>query len=178
MIPWFELKVVIFGPITIQVWGFFVAFGIAFSTLMLARRVKKMGIEQESVYDFVLWIILGSMIGARLIHIGLYEPMTYIQHPAEIFKIWHGGLSSFGGFLGAAVAIWFFLKRKGTQWLSGISFKDFSGIATVPLLVGWLIGRFGCVMIHDHPGIACNCLLAVNNPDQPFLELEPKVAGR
>lgn len=171
MFPWFQYTSFSLGPLTIQVWGLFIALGIGIGSVLLAKRAKAFGIAADDVYDFALWTIIGSLIGARIVHILFYDPVTYIENPLEIIRVWHGGMSSFGGFLGAAVGIWAHHKRKGTVWLKSMTLRAYAELATLPLLTGWLIGRMGCVMIHDHPGIACNCALAVNHPEQPFLDM-------
>lgn len=171
MIPWFELHVVSIGPVPIQVWGFWVALGVLVGTLWLAKRAQRAGMNRDRVYDLALWILLGSFIGARVFHVAFYEPAFYVAHPGEVLKVWQGGLSSFGGFVGAATAIWLFIKKHGHAWLGKYAFVQFVDLAVLPLLAGWLIGRIGCVMIHDHPGAPCDCLLAFNHPDGPFLDM-------
>ncbi|PIR74855.1 MAG: hypothetical protein COU35_00060 [Candidatus Magasanikbacteria bacterium CG10_big_fil_rev_8_21_14_0_10_47_10] len=172
MIPWFEYHIVQLGPIPIQVWGFWVATGIVVATMLLARQLKKQyGIDPVHVTDIATYLVVAGFLGARVFHIVLYEPAFYASNPLEIIKIWHGGLSSFGGFAGALVGLWIFKKRKGFAWLKKISFIEFVDQAAQMLLLGWMIGRIGCVMIHDHPGIACDCVFALNNPNGPRLDM-------
>lgn len=63
-------------------------------------------IERLSLYAFV-----GMVIGARLGHALFYDLSYYIQNPIEVLMVWHGGLSSHGGFAGLLIAIWLFLKQ-------------------------------------------------------------------
>lgn len=171
MIPWFEFKTASIGFLTVQVWGFFVALGIIIGVLWLLNRIKKEKIQEKGFLDFVTWILLGAFIGARVVHIVFYEPSFYLSNPFEIIKVWHGGLSSFGGFIGAAVSALIFSKKRGMGWLNKVSKKDFLNLGTLPFLTGWIVGRVGCVMIHDHPGMPCNCMLSLNHPDKPFLDM-------
>ncbi len=171
MLPWFELTTVYIGPIPLQVWGFWVALGFVLSTVILTKRLKPFGIKADHVLDFCIWLLVGGFIGARVFHVVFYEPTFFIQNPGELLKIWHGGLSSFGGFAGAAAGFWLFKKRRGFGWMKKLSpmglFDQFSFAA----LYGWMIGRVGCFMIHDHLGVPCDCALALNKPDGPRLDM-------
>ncbi len=168
MIPWFQYTVVYIGPIPIQVWGFFVALGMVVSILLLRNMAKQQGLRPELFLDYAVWMIIGGIIGARLFHIVFYEPMFFLSNPIEVFKIWHGGLSSFGGLTGAAVAFYVYRRWKDTQKLPLLQMTDILSFAAI---YGWIVGRIGCFMIHDHLGKPCNCFLAINGPDQPRLDM-------
>lgn len=59
-----------------------------------------------------LYIILGTVIGARLGHFVFYEhPIQYLQDPLQFFRVWEGGLASHGGAIGVIVALIFFSWR-------------------------------------------------------------------
>ncbi len=171
MIPWFEQHVWQIGPVPVQVWGFFVALGMVVGTWMLIRALHGK-VKEEQVMDLALWLVIGGIIGARIAHVALYEPGYYVANPAELFKIWHGGLSSFGGFIGSFVSALIYKRTKGKEWMKVIQWPDILSLGTIPFLSAWMIGRVGCVMIHDHPGVACDCFLALNNPQKgPILDM-------
>ena len=72
--------------------------------------------------------------------------------------IWHGGMSSIGGFVGAAVfGVWYLRRKKVDIW-------RFADAVAFGLPVGWMIGRIGCFLIHDHPGTLTDFVLAVREP--------------
>jgi len=171
MLPWFEFTTVNIGPIPLQVWGFWVALGFVLTSTLLVKRLKPFGIKGELVLDLCMWLLLGGFIGARIFHVVLYEPAFFLQHPAELLKIWHGGLSSYGGFVGAAFAFFVFKKRRGLAWLKQMTLTGLFDHVSFAALYGWMTGRVGCFMIHDHLGVPCDCLLALNKPDGPRLDM-------
>lgn len=64
--------------------------------------------------DRLCWfVVAGTVIGARLGEVFFYEWPYFEQHPEEIFKVWHGGLSSHGGVLGVMIALFCFTKYMG-----------------------------------------------------------------
>ncbi|EKD67833.1 MAG: prolipoprotein diacylglyceryl transferase [uncultured bacterium] len=168
MLPWFEFTTVHLGPIPIQVWGFFVALGMLLSMLLIQKESKRKNFSAEPLLDLALKMIVYGVIGARIFHIFFYEPAFFIAHPAEIIAIWHGGLSSFGGLLGAMLAFFIALKRKKIQ----VQFLTIYGnIIAYSALFGWMVGRIGCLMIHDHLGKESECFLAFDSPQGKRLDM-------
>lgn len=168
MIPWFRLEVWYIGPIPIRVWGLFVALGMLLALAILWHRGKGGELKKEMLVDQALWMIIGGLIGSRLFHVFFYEPGFYFRHPFDILKIWHGGLSSFGGIAGAVVGFFAFVKAKNIARAAWLRIADIISYAAV---FGWLVGRMGCVMIHDHLGVPCNCFLDIQTPQGTKLEM-------
>lgn len=168
MIPWFRFTVFHFGPLPIQVWGCFVALGMLVAMMIIWRRSEQLGLSRDTMLDLAVWLMIGGIIGARLFHIAFYEPGYYLANPLEMLKVWHGGLSSFGGLAGAGVAFWYFVWRRKIALAQLLPMADIFAFAAV---FGWMIGRGGCFMIHDHMGAHSNCFLAIRSPDGPRLEM-------
>lgn len=70
---------------------------------------EKSKIRLETLATFIL---LGTIIGARLGHCLFYDPSYFLANPIEIFKVWTGGLASHGGAIGILLAIWLFTKSE------------------------------------------------------------------
>jgi phosphatidylglycerol:prolipoprotein diacylglycerol transferase len=68
--------------------------------------------------DFVLWVTLGIILGGRLGYVLFYNPAHFAAHPADIVKLWQGGMSFHGGFLGCVLAVILFARRRGIPILS------------------------------------------------------------
>lgn len=158
VIPNWYLTTIWLGSIPIQVWGMFVALGFGVAIWLTVRRCLRAGMDPKDVVDFAVWAIVASMIGARLVYV-FEEIPYYASHPFEIFAIWTGGLSSYGGFLGAIVTAIVFVRRRR------LNFRRFADLLAVQLPLGWFIGRLGCYSIHDHAGIPCNGAWCVPFPD-------------
>lgn len=162
--PWFQYEVMNLGPVTIQVWGLFVALGMALSFFILAKRSRTRGIDAEKALNLAFWMVIAGFVGARLFHVFFYEPSYYFAQPLEIFKIWRGGFSSFGGFAGSFFIFWILTR-------SAVSKGKMPDVFSFAALYGWLVGRVGCFMIHDHLGAHSNCPMAIQTPDGPRLDM-------
>ena len=167
MFPWFQWTTIQFGPISIQVWGLLVALGIIISLIILRQFSPHFGFRSEEVFDLAFWMILFGFFIARIFHVFLYEPGWYLANPIEIIKVWHGGFSSFGGFLGAILAFFFYSRR--TKWKK--ERRKMADLFAFAGLFGWIIGRVGCVMIHDHLGRSSDYFFALNSPLGPRLDM-------
>lgn len=69
--------------------------------------------KDQDVDDLLTWVILGVILGGRLGFVMFYEPGYYLANPAEIIKVWQGGMSFHGGFAGVIVAAWLFCRTRG-----------------------------------------------------------------
>ena len=68
--------------------------------------------------DLVLYAVLGVVLGGRIGYVVFYNAAYYLDHPADIAAVWHGGMSFHGGLLGVLVAFYFFARRYGVRWLA------------------------------------------------------------
>ncbi len=117
--------------------------------------------------DLALWMIVGGFVGARLVHVFIYEPQFYFSHPWEFFAVWHGGWSSFGGVAGAIASFFFYNKKHAVAPMQ----ERIADLMSVSAVFGWVVGRLGCVMIHDHLGRPCNCFFDIETPQGPRLDM-------
>jgi phosphatidylglycerol---prolipoprotein diacylglyceryl transferase len=159
MIPYFTWQSVQLGPLMLNVWGFFVAVGFLAAALAAGWMVKRCDGEDKVIYDLTVWMMITGLIGGRLGHILFYEPAAYFANPLEVFAIWHGGMSLFGGIiLSTFVGVWYLRKRHVDIW-------KYSDAVFFGLPIGLFVGRIGCFLIHDHPGTATNFFLGIEYPD-------------
>ena len=156
-----------FGPIVIPIpipgteqalkihgFGILVATGMLVGTWVGQRKCIRDGLDPEIPNRLLGWVVAGVFIGGHLGHVLFYEPHYYLQHPAEVLKVWNG-LSSFGGFIACAFLVYYFIKKfKLELW-------PWADITFYALAVGWAFGRMGCFSAHDHPGLETNFWLGV-----------------
>ncbi|MCX7980122.1 MAG: prolipoprotein diacylglyceryl transferase [Bacteroidia bacterium] len=109
------------GPLTLRWYGLLFAAGF-FIGFYLMRWVYRREGRPEADLDTLLWyLLLGTVIGARLGHCLFYEPEYYLAHPIEIVKIWEGGLASHGGTIGVLLALYLYTRKRPNQpflWLA------------------------------------------------------------
>lgn len=100
------------GNFAIRWYGLLFAIAFYVGYLIMAYIFKKEKVPPEQLDKLTLYMIIGTVIGARLGHVIFYEPGYYFAHPLEIIKIWKGGLASHGGAIGILIALWIFAKRE------------------------------------------------------------------
>lgn len=145
MIPYFQWQQFYIGPVPIQVWGLLVALGIALGLWLAVWAAKQRGLDHQAVIDAAFWIIVSSLIGARVVYV-VSEWSLFAGAFGDVIKIWEGGMSISGGFIGATLAGWLYLRVKK------LNFWDYADVMVFGLPLGLFIGRLGCFFIIDHPG--------------------------
>jgi len=119
----------IYGPFGIRWYSLFFLAGILLGNYIMQRIAKAEGKPVQRLDDLLFYIIIGTIVGARLGHCLFYSPTFYLQNPLEILKVWKGGLASHGGFLGVILAVIYFSYKQ----------KDMS--------LWWTADRIGIVAI-------------------------------
>ena len=179
MIPYFAQPTVTVGPVTIAAFGVLVASSVMMGMTLGARRFAYLGLERALGDRFAWWVVAGGFLGAHLFAVLLYFPEKVLANPLVLLKLWED-ISSFGGIVGGALAIWLFLCRHGahlplaTRW----AFVD---VAAFVFPISLTIGRLACAVAHDHPGTITRFPLAISlaRPEaQRFIAGVYETAGR
>ena len=138
--PSFDPVLISFGPFAIRWYALAYIVGILLGWLYaraIIRREALWGSPPLTVTDyddFVLWVTLGIILGGRIGYMLFYNLPFYATHPLEALKLWNGGMSFHGGFLGCVVAGVLFARRRG---LSILSLGDITCAAgTIGLFLG------------------------------------------
>ncbi len=154
MIPYFEQPILTIGPVSIYAFGALIGIGIFVGYLLIRRRAYNTGLDPVVAERMILWILIAGFIAAHLFDRIAYFPAETLSDPLSLLRIWDG-TSSFGGFLGAAAGALLFFKYSKT-WPERWQYLDL--IAYV-FPAGWAIGRTGCFVAYDHPGIQTSFFL-------------------
>jgi len=105
--------------------------GSFFLGLMILQWIYKREERDPSVLDnLLIYVMIGAVIGSRLMHCLAYEPEFYLANPLEILKVWKGGLASHGGLLGVLIALYVFAKRYNESYVWLISRVAIPGALT------------------------------------------------
>lgn len=115
MLTYPQIDPVIFeiGPLAIRWYSLAYVIGIVAGCLY-ADWLNKKAPSQKNLKvfdDYMVWVIIGIIIGGRLGYVLFYNFGYYIENPLDALQIWHGGMSFHGGFLGVVIASIIFCKK-------------------------------------------------------------------
>ena len=102
------------GIIKIRWYGLLFALSFVLGYQIMLKVFKYEGHTQKQLDSLTIFMILGTVIGARLGHCLFYEPGYYLSNPLEILKVWNGGLASHGAALGIIFSLFLFSKKHKT----------------------------------------------------------------
>ena len=126
------------GSLTIHWYGVLVALGFLIGLWMASRRALREGIAPEKVMDIGPWLIIGTIVGARTLHVISYWDAEFANQPwTEIFMVQKGGLVYYGGLIGATLAgIAYLGWKKLPVW-------KFGDVLAPSIPLGYVLGRWG-----------------------------------
>ena len=129
------------GPFTVRWYGLAFAVGFLIGYQIVARMFRHEGAPERWLGILLAYVVVATIVGARLGHVFFYEWDYYSAHPAEILQVWNGGLASHGGTIANIIAVFlfsWFVTKKPASW-------TFDKLVIAIALVGGLI-RLGSLM--------------------------------
>lgn len=127
-------------------YGVILMLGAIAGAWLAAREVKRRGQDPEIVWDLLVYLIIGGVIGARLWHVFTPPPSSieqgittayYLTHPLDLINLRKGGLGIPGAVIGGAIALYVYSRKHK------LNFAEWADIAAPSLALGQAIGRFG-----------------------------------
>jgi len=149
-----------FPPVDVSVkpFGTLVAIGVYLGAWFAVRQGKRVGLDEKVLVSFIFWVVLTGFLLGHVLDIVLYFPHRIVSDPLSVVRVWDG-LSSFGGFIGAIVGTLLF------KWRHKVKVLPYADVVASAFPVGWVFGRAGCSLAHDHPGMHSDAWFAVAYPD-------------
>jgi phosphatidylglycerol:prolipoprotein diacylglycerol transferase len=130
-----------FGPVTIHWYGVMIALAFLTGLWTATMRARRENISGERIADVVLWLMVGSIMGARTVYVTTYWREEFAGQPiSEIFAVWHGGLVYYGGLIGGIVAGSIYICWKK------MPFWKTADVLAPSIALGSFFGRMGCLL--------------------------------
>jgi phosphatidylglycerol---prolipoprotein diacylglyceryl transferase len=129
----------IWGPFQITWYSLLYVGGFLLGRTILKRlaREERFQFTEQQMDDFGIWLLIGAVIGARIVYCVVYDFSTFIQNPLWLFQTYKGGLSFHGGLIGAVVAALIFSRR------NHIPFWNLTDAMALATPTGLALGRIG-----------------------------------
>jgi phosphatidylglycerol:prolipoprotein diacylglycerol transferase len=140
--PNFNPVAIQLGPISIKWYGLMYLLGFTIGFFLGRLRIKRGRSGRITIAlldDMLFYIVLGIILGGRLGYVLFYRPSSYLANPLDILKVWQGGMSFHGGFLGVLLAMWVVARKYHVTW---IEIMDFIAPLVPPGLAAGRIGNF------------------------------------
>lgn len=161
-IDWTVSPEIIEGWKTPNLYGLLFVTGLIIGYFVVKRMFKKEGIGEDILDKLVMYMIVGTIVGARLGHVFFYGPYFdetingrlvegYFSHPINILKVWNGGLASHGAAIVILIGLYIFSKKtvhKPFLWILDRM--------AAPIAIGATFIRLGNLVNHEIVGHPTN----------------------
>ncbi|GMV40677.1 MAG: prolipoprotein diacylglyceryl transferase [Myxococcales bacterium] len=166
VIPWFTVSPIHIGPLPIQPFGLLVATGVFVGAAIARKAILRRGLDEDHYQRMITWMLLFAFGLAHIVAVTAYHPEKLLSEPLRLIKFWDG-LSSVGGFFGAVIGCHIY------AWRNKLRFTEYADAIMEGFVYGWIFGRMGCTVVHDHPGVPSDFFLAINYPAGHFGPADP-----
>jgi len=140
MHPQFDPIAISLGPVAVHWYGLMYLLAFAQFLLLGKLRTKQahyQHLNYKYIEDLLFAGVLGVILGGRLGYVIFYMPAHYLSHPLDALKVWEGGMSFHGGFLGVLLAMLWVAKRKNQK------FFEVTDLIAPLIPFGLAFGRLG-----------------------------------
>jgi phosphatidylglycerol:prolipoprotein diacylglycerol transferase len=159
---------------TLYYYGMIIMTGALAGGWLASREAARRGHDAEVVWDLLIWLVIGGVIGARLWHVFTPSPslvaqgvdtIYYLTHPLDLINLRKGGLGIPGAVIGGLVALYFFTRKRR------MNFIEWTDIAAPSLALGQAIGRWGNYFNQEVYGAPTNL------PWKLFIDPQHRLSG-
>ena len=124
------------GPITIHMYGLMIAIGVFLALVVSLHRARKLGLDENVIYDILYCAIIGGALGTRILYYITVIP-DIIKEPSILWNFKEGYVV-YGGVIGGVIAGAIYCKKKG------VAFLKYFDLVMPQVVMAQGVGRFGC----------------------------------
>ncbi len=134
------------GPIVIRWYGLLMAISILIGYFMARKYAWRFGIDRKEIDNLTFGLVIAGIIGARLYYV-IFAFDFFWSNPAEIYKLWHGGLSIYGAIIAGLIFVWYYCRHTAYGRFQILD------LLALSLPLSQAIGRFGNFFNQEAYGI-------------------------
>ncbi len=105
------------GFLSVRWYGLLFASAFIFGYMLMKNIFTRENLSVELLDKLSMYMLIGTVLGARLGHVFFYQPDYYLSHPSEILQVWKGGLASHGAAIGILIALYLFARKAKKSYL-------------------------------------------------------------
>lgn len=126
------------GKLQIRSYGFMLALSFLVGIWLAGRRAKQAGVDAQKILDLSVIIIIAAVVGSRLLYVVFH--LEQYSNPLDMFALWEGGATFYGGFILAVIASYWWLQKNSMQFL------QVADIMAPSIGLGLVFTRIGCFL--------------------------------
>ncbi len=167
MVPYYPEPVFHAGPITLPAFRLLLVAAVLLGGYIMVKRACRFKISGHLMFSVSRWAIAFGLAGAHVAKLAMDYNSMFIAHPAVVFTM-SRGIRSIGGLCGGLVGALICCRLRRVSLFETFRMLDIMAFA---MPFAFMVGRFGCALVHDHRGIPSTSWIAVQFPEGPRYDL-------
>ncbi len=155
---WIDPAIFKIGFLEIRYYGLVYVIGIIFTYLFILRNSHKVGLKKSDIEDLMMYLLVGMLLFSRIFHFLFSDPLVFFREPLEFFKLWHGGMSFFGGLFGSVLGVFLFCRKNKA------GFFKLADFIVIPVSFTLILGRIANFINNEIVGTVTNIGWCINFP--------------
>jgi phosphatidylglycerol:prolipoprotein diacylglycerol transferase len=167
VIPYYPEPDFRIGPIELHAFGLMLVAAVLLGGYIMVKRACVLKMSGHLMFSVSQWAIACGLIGADLAKFAMDYTPVIRAHPSIVFTT-SFGIRSIGGVAGGLMGALICCRLRRVSWFETFRMLDIMAFA---MPFAFMVGRLGCALVHDHPGIPSTSWIAVQFPDGPRYDL-------
>jgi phosphatidylglycerol:prolipoprotein diacylglycerol transferase len=167
VIPYLEPPILRVGAVEVPAFWILLVAAVLLGFELVVRRAESVGLDRALAAQLGAWTLAFAFLGSHVFSELAYYPEAVREQPLTLLWFW-GSMSSLGGMAGGIAGAALAARRRRMSARDLLRFLDLVAFAAP---FGWTLGRLGCALAHDHPGIPSTHWLAVRFREGPRFDL-------
>lgn len=142
--------IISFGHLALRWYSLIILVAVFIGLQVALREADRKGFSRDTIYDLLLWLLPGGILGARLFHVIDHWQDTFATNPIRILYIWEGGLAIWGAVAGGLITLAILSWRR--RW----KLVFLLDLLAPAIVLGQAIGRLACIITGDAVGKPTN----------------------
>jgi phosphatidylglycerol:prolipoprotein diacylglycerol transferase len=167
MIPYYPEPVLRIGSLELHAFRLLLAAAVVLGGYIMVKRACRFKLPGRLMFSVSQWAIAFGLVGAHIAKVAMDHTAVFLANPSIVFTA-SFGIRSIGGLAGGLIGALVCCRLRRVSFFDTFRMLDIMAFA---MPFAFMVGRLGCALVHDHPGLPSTSWIAIQFPEGPRYDL-------